>query len=85
MATEKKLTKKQMDNIRKIELEYSLKLDDAMGKLHNTFVEAIREAKLPSVQVLAVLQMLLSEATTMVIKQYIKEQKNGVNLEETSL
>ena len=69
----KKLTKKQRDNIQKIESEYSLKLDDAMGGLHNAVVEAIREAKLPSVQVLAVLQMLHSEATTMVMKQYMKE------------
>jgi len=70
---EKKLTKKQLDNIQKIESGYALRLDDAMGALHNTFVGAIREAKLPSVQVLAVLQMLLSEATTLAMKQYIKE------------
>jgi len=68
VTSEKKLTKKQ-----KIESEYSLRLDDKMGELHNAFVEAIRAAKLPSVQVLAVLQMLVSEATTMVMKQYIKE------------
>jgi len=68
VTSEKKLTKKQ-----KIESEYSLRLDDKMGELHNAFVEAIRVAKLPSVQVLAVLQMLLTEATTMVMKQYIKE------------
>ena len=70
---EKKLTKKQIDNICKIESGYALRLDDAMGGLHNAVVEAIKEAKLPSVQVLAVLQMLLSEATAMVMKQYIKE------------
>ena len=73
VTKEKKLTKKQQDNISKIEYGYALRLDDKMGKLHNTFVDAIRDAKLPSVQVLAVLQMLVSEATAMVMKQYIKE------------
>lgn len=51
---------------------YNTALDQQMEKLHNHFIAYISESKLPVMQVIMVLQVLLSEATEMAVKKYVK-------------
>jgi len=52
---------------------YNTALDQQMELLHNKFVVYISESKLPVMQVIMVLQILLSEAVEMATTKYVKE------------
>ena len=52
---------------------YNTAIDQQMEKLHNRFVAYISESKLPFMQVIMVLQILLSEAVEMATKKYVKD------------
>ena len=52
---------------------YNTAIDQQMEHLHNRFVAYISEAKLPVMQVIMVLQILLSEAVEMATKKYVKD------------
>ena len=51
---------------------YNTALDQQMEKLHNHFVAYISESKLPVMQVIMVLQVLLRESTDMAMQKYVK-------------
>lgn len=51
---------------------YNTAIDQQMEHLHNRFVAYIAESKLPVMQVVMVLQILLSEAVEMATKKYVK-------------
>lgn len=51
---------------------YNIMLDQEMEKLHNRFVAYISESKLPIMQVIMVLQILLGEAVEMANKKYVE-------------
>jgi len=51
---------------------YNTAIDQQMEHLHNRFVAYISESKLPVMQVVMVLQILLSEAVEMATKKYVK-------------
>ena len=52
---------------------YNTALDQQMEHLHNKLVAFISESKLPVMQVIMVLQILLSEAVEMATKKYVKD------------
>lgn len=52
---------------------YNTVLDNQMENLHNRFIAYISESKLPVMQVILVLQLLLKEATDMASHKYVKE------------
>ena len=51
---------------------YNTALDQQMEKLHNHFVGYISESRLPVMQVIMVLQILLDEAVAMAKTKYVK-------------
>ncbi len=51
---------------------YNTAIDQQMEHLHNRFVAYISESKLPVMQVVMVLQILLSEAVEMATTKYVK-------------
>ena len=51
---------------------YNTALDQQMEKLHNHFVAYISESRLPVMQVIMVLQILLRESTDMAMQKYVK-------------
>ncbi len=63
-----KLTAKQ-----KLELEkqYQQYITDQAGALHNKLVAFVSESKLPLIQVLLVLELLLDEVKTQLRKQHL--------------
>jgi len=52
---------------------YNTAIDQQMEQLHNQFVVYISESKLPVMQVIMVLQILLRESTDMAMHKYVKE------------
>ena len=52
---------------------YNTAIDQQMEYLHNQFVVYISESKLPIMQVIMVLQILLKESVEMAIQKYVKE------------
>jgi hypothetical protein len=64
---------KQQAIMEKLGEAYSMKLDDAMGHLHNRFVTFISESKLPLPHVVIVLEILLREAVDQAMRQYVGE------------
>lgn len=53
---------------------YNTVLEDQMGHLHNQFVVYISESKLPVMQVIMVLQIILNEAVDLAKVKYVKEK-----------
>ena len=51
---------------------YNTALDQQMEFLHNKFVAYISESKLPVMQVIMVLQILLRESTDMAMQKYVR-------------
>ena len=75
MGTEaKELEKRQLppEIISLIIENYNTVLDGQMEHLHNQFVVYISESKLPIMQVIMVLQILLKESVDMATQKYVK-------------
>ena len=51
---------------------YNTAIDQQMEHLHNQFVVYISESKLPVMQVIMVLQILLKESVDMAMQKYVK-------------
>lgn len=53
---------------------YNTILDTQMEQLHNRFVAYISESRLPVMQVIMVLHILLREATDMAVQKYVGDK-----------
>ena len=70
---ETKASEKQAAIMEAMADEYSVRLNESMGKLHNQFVAFIGSAQLPLPHVLLVLEMLIKETTDQAFTQYLGE------------
>lgn len=66
----RKLTLKDKQELEK---QYQQYITDKAGELHNKLVAFISESKIPLIQVLLVLEMLLDETKTQLRKQHFGE------------
>ena len=60
------------DIVKLIIENYNTALDQQMEHLHSRLIAYVSESKLPVMQVIMVLQILLSEATEIATKKYVK-------------